>query len=129
LRSAFLVRTLRAVIIGLVANRRSLKDAILGFANGFAGVCEWLEDVEKGVEPIAAAKKAYKNVRRRKVAVKKATRELSETVGGVGYFHFGSVKELTDSGPWTVREAVLGHLGWMKDWYEVYGERRPRNFG
>ena len=65
-----------------MSGERSLKDAILGFANGFAGVCEWLEDVEKGVEPIAAAKKAYKNVRRRKVAVKKATRELSETVGG-----------------------------------------------
>jgi len=60
-----------------IPKERSLASAILGFANGFAGVCEWLEAVESGEEPVRAAKKAYKNVRRRKVAVKKAERELT----------------------------------------------------
>jgi len=42
------------------------------------------------------------------------------TINGVGYFHFGSLKEFLLSGPYSPREAVKGHLHWVKDWQEVY---------
>lgn len=44
------------------------------------------------------------------------------TINGVGMFGFDSTKEFLDSGPYTAREAVLSHLGWMKDWARVYGD-------
>jgi hypothetical protein len=61
-----------------IPKEKSLTSVILGFANGFAGVCEWLEAVEQGEEPMRAAKKAYRNVQRRKVAVKRSERKLKE---------------------------------------------------
>jgi hypothetical protein len=54
-----------------VPKGRTLAGAILGFANGVAAVCDWLEDVEDGAEPIRAAKKAYRKAVRRGAAMKK----------------------------------------------------------
>jgi len=46
--------------------------------------------------------------------------QIRTTINGVGYFHFDTVKEFLDSGPYTAREAALKHLGWIPDWYDVY---------
>jgi hypothetical protein len=51
-----------------------------------------------------------------------AAAKIIETINGVGYFHFNSVKEFLDSGPYTPKVAVIEHLGWIKDYPEVYGE-------
>jgi len=51
-----------------------------------------------------------------------AADRIRETINGVGYFHFNSLDEFLESGPWTAQEAVLEHLGWIKDWPAVYGE-------
>lgn len=53
---------------------------------------------------------------------KKSAEKLIDVINGVGYFYFSSVKEFADSGPWTVREAVLGHIHWLKDAPRVYGD-------
>lgn len=50
-----------------------------------------------------------------------AARCIVDTINGVGYFYFASVKELRDSLPATTRGAVLDHLNWMKRRPEVYG--------
>jgi hypothetical protein len=50
-----------------------------------------------------------------------AANALRETVNGVGMFHFSTLREFLSSGPYTAREAALGHLHWMKDWFAVYG--------
>ena len=47
--------------------------------------------------------------------------EIRELINGVGYFIFYSNKELKDSGPYTARQAVLGHLHNLSDYGEVYG--------
>lgn len=52
---------------------------------------------------------------------KASLKEVIKTINGVGYFTFGSVKELCYSGPYTVYEALITHLHWMKDYPEVYG--------
>lgn len=52
----------------------------------------------------------------------KAANDIRETINGVGYFHFNTLKEFLDSGPWTARQAVLEHLHWIKDYPRVYGE-------
>lgn len=50
-----------------------------------------------------------------------AASKIMETVNGVGIFTYYSLKEFLDSGPWTPRQAVLEHLGWIKYYPEVYG--------
>src|SRR5574341_923277 len=45
-----------------------------------------------------------------------AANRIRETINGVGEFHFNSLREFLDSGPWTARQAVLEHLGWIR-WY------------
>ena len=47
---------------------------------------------------------------------------IRETINGVGYFHFDSLKELLTSGPYTPKEAVLEHLDWIKYYPSVYGD-------
>lgn len=47
---------------------------------------------------------------------------IRQTINGVGYFGFASVKEFCASGPYTPRSAVLSHLGWISDWPVVYGD-------
>ena len=48
---------------------------------------------------------------------------IRETINGVGYFHFSSLREFLDSGPYTARQAVLEHLGYIKDYPAVYGSK------
>lgn len=55
-----------------------------------------------------------------------AAAKIVHTINGVGMFHFSSVKEFLDSGPYTAREAVLSHLGYLKRRSEVYGEPSPQ---
>jgi hypothetical protein len=50
-----------------------------------------------------------------------AADKLRETINGVGDFHFGSLSEFLDSGPYTARQAVLSHLGYIKRYPAVYG--------
>lgn len=54
-------------------------------------------------------------------------RHIIETINGVGYFHFGSVGELLRSGPYTPKQAGIGHLGWVADYPQVYGESNAKN--
>lgn len=49
------------------------------------------------------------------------------TINGVGQFEFADVEEFMTSGPWTAREAALEHLGWIKSYASVYGDRTPQN--
>lgn len=50
-----------------------------------------------------------------------AADKLRETINGVGYFHFNTLKEFLDSGPYTARSAVLSHLNHIKSYPAVYG--------
>ncbi len=50
-----------------------------------------------------------------------AANKLRETINGVGYFHFNTLKEFLDSGPYTARSAVLSHLNHIKSYPAVYG--------
>ncbi len=50
-----------------------------------------------------------------------AANKIRETVNGVGTFHFNNLKEFLDSGPYSARQAVLSHLGWIRDYPAVYG--------
>jgi hypothetical protein len=49
---------------------------------------------------------------------------VRRTINGVGMFVFDTTREFLDSGPYTAREAVLQHLGWIPDWYDVYEGRK-----
>ena len=51
--------------------------------------------------------------------------KIVDTINGVGYFHFSSLKDFLGSGPYTPREAVLSHLGYLKRRSEVYGDPSP----
>ena len=46
---------------------------------------------------------------------------IRQTINGVGYFEFSSVKELLLSGPYTPRSAVMQHLHCIIDHPRVYG--------
>ena len=46
---------------------------------------------------------------------------IVETINGVGYFHFDSLREFLNSGPYTEREGCLTHLGYLSDHADVYG--------
>ena len=48
---------------------------------------------------------------------------IVETINGVGYFHFDSLREFLNSGPYTEREGCLTHLGYLSDHADVYGGR------
>ena len=52
--------------------------------------------------------------------------ESEAYVNGVDYFHFGTLKEFLDSGPYSGREAVLNHIGYIPQWAEVYGDTDAR---
>ena len=47
--------------------------------------------------------------------------KIRETINGVGDFHFSSLREFLDSGPYTARQAVLGHLRSIRSYPAVYG--------
>jgi len=50
-----------------------------------------------------------------------AADKIRETINGVGTLHFNTLKEFLDSGPYTARQAVLSHLGYIKRYPAVYG--------
>lgn len=50
-----------------------------------------------------------------------AADKIRETINGVGNFHFNSLREFLASGPYTARQAVLSHLGYIKRYPAVYG--------
>jgi hypothetical protein len=52
---------------------------------------------------------------------------IRETINGVGYFHFNTLKEFLDSGPYSAKEAVLEHLHVIADYPKVYGSRSARS--
>lgn len=52
---------------------------------------------------------------------KESLKLIVETINGVGYYHFDSLREFLDSGPYTEREGCLTHLGYLSDHAEVYG--------
>jgi len=56
----------------------------------------------------------------------KSANLLRELVNGVGYFHFNTLEEFLDSGPYAPEEAVVNHIGWLSDHYKVYGGRPAR---
>jgi len=52
-----------------------------------------------------------------------AAHELIEVINGYGLFHFDSLEEAIDSGPYETSENfVLHHLGWISSYSEVYGD-------
>ena len=51
---------------------------------------------------------------------------IRETINGVGDFHFYTLKEFLDYGPYTAREAVLSHLSYISDYPKVYGDHSAK---
>lgn len=47
---------------------------------------------------------------------------IVETINGVGYYRFDSIREFLNSGPYTEREGVLTHLHYLADYGRVYGD-------
>lgn len=52
-------------------------------------------------------------------------KQLIEIINGIGHFHFGSVVEMLESGPYGLREAVAAHYTYLKRYHEVYGSSSP----
>ena len=50
-----------------------------------------------------------------------AADKIRESINGIGLFHFVNLREFLDSGPYTLREAVLMHTNWFHDFSAVYG--------
>lgn len=61
-----------------------------------------------------------------KVSWDDSAEQIIEVINGIGFFHFNSLREFLDSGPYTAREAVEGHLHHMASYGEVYGTSSPR---
>jgi hypothetical protein len=55
-----------------------------------------------------------------------AANKIRETINGVGDFHFNDLKEFLRSGPYTAKQAVLSHLGYVKRYPAVYGGQGAR---
>jgi hypothetical protein len=51
---------------------------------------------------------------------------LRTTINGVGTFYFGSTKEFIECNSGTDRQAVLSHLHWLHQWYDVYQGSSPK---
>lgn len=57
-----------------------------------------------------------------------AAEKLRQTINGVGYYHFNNLKECKDVQPYsTLRQFVIDHIGWIKDYPEVYGDYSVQN--
>jgi len=52
-----------------------------------------------------------------------AANKIRETINGVGDFHFNDLAEFLRSGPYTARQAVLSHLGYIQRYPAVYGSQ------
>lgn len=57
-----------------------------------------------------------------KTSWRNSLKAMIETINGVGYFHFSSVQNLLDSGPYSEEEAVINHLHWISSYPAVYGD-------
>lgn len=57
-----------------------------------------------------------------------AAEAILDTINGVGYFHFNSLREFLDSGPYTPRQAVFSHIGYIKDRPLVYGGDSAKSY-
>lgn len=79
------------------------------------------------LKPIGKDKRPWEYKILPKTTWEDAAREIIQTINGVGYFHFNSLKEFMDSGPYTARESVLSHIHWIADWPRVYGEGTARS--
>lgn len=55
-----------------------------------------------------------------------AANKIRETINGVGDFHFNDLSEFLRSGPYTAKQAVLSHLGYVKRHPDVYGGTSAR---
>jgi len=55
-----------------------------------------------------------------------AANKIRETINGVGDFHFNDLREFLRSGPYTAKQAVLSHLGYIKRHPDVYGGTSAR---
>lgn len=55
-----------------------------------------------------------------------AAGHIMQTINGVGLFEYSDLRDFLRAGPWTAREAVLSHLGWIADWPAVYEGRKAR---
>ena len=84
------------------------------------------ETIEKEAEDKFDLNVTQQNPNRYKVTPKTdwktSLKKIIETINGIGMFHFSSVKEFLDSGPYTPREGVLTHLHYLADYGSVYGE-------
>jgi len=56
-----------------------------------------------------------------------AADKIRQTINGVGMFHFQDLKEFLSSGPYSPKQAVLQHLGWIADHPRVYGSGTARS--
>jgi len=57
-----------------------------------------------------------------------AAEAIIDTINGVGTFHFSSLQDFMDSGPYTAKQAVLKHLHWIQARSKVYGGSSPRAY-
>lgn len=55
-----------------------------------------------------------------------AANKIRETINGVGDFHFDDLAEFLRVNSSTARQAVLSHLGYIRDYPAVYGGSGPR---
>lgn len=81
------------------------------------------------LQPIAPRRRGMPTYEYRivpRVSWEDAASKIIDTINGVGMFEFASVREFMESGPYTVRQAVLSHLGHMKRRPDVYGTDSPR---
>jgi hypothetical protein len=53
---------------------------------------------------------------------RRSANKIRNTINGVGYFYCADLQALLLSGPYTPREAVLAHLGYVPDCHRVYGD-------
>lgn len=60
------------------------------------------------------------------VSWRDAANHILETVNGVGFFYFNSLRDFLDSGPYSPKQAVMSHLHWMKRYSDVYGGYSPQ---
>lgn len=72
--------------------------------------------------PRKKGERSYEYIVLPKTTWRAAAEAIRETINGVGYFHFNSVKEFCLSIPTNVRGVVIDHLHWLTRQPAVYGD-------
>jgi uncharacterized protein YpuA (DUF1002 family) len=54
-----------------------------------------------------------------------SAKKILELINGYGQFYFSSLEDFLESGPFTVKEAVLEHLSYLKFYGKIYGDASP----